>query len=276
VRRVAPAPETSGWVVESDCGTWRCQVVVLATGQYGAPVLPDWPGGARYGGTLLHSSAYRSAQPFAGQRVLVVGAGNSGAEIAADLADGGARWVGLSIRTMPPIVPRDPFGVPVQVTGIVMSALPAPLADRMARLVARLTLGDLQRHGLAPAAWWPYRARRVPLIDVGLVRAVRRGAVQVRPAVADLTEEGARYADGQVEPVDAIIAATGFRSPLPEVLALPDMLDETGAPRFPSGRRTTHPGLYFMGYTDSLRGHLYEANRDSRRLAREVARDLGR
>lgn len=271
VRQVRPAsPPDQSWVVVSDCGTWRCQVVVLAVGQYGEPVVPDWPGRARYAGVLIHSSAYRNPQPFVGRRVVVVGAGNSGAEIATELAAGGAAWVGISIRTPPPVVPRDPFGMPVQRTGIVMSLLPPALADRLARLVSRLALGDLTRYGLAPAGWAPYRARRVPLIDVGFVAALKRGDVHIRPAIADLTETGVRYQDGRKESCDAVIAATGFRSPLPEVLDAPGALDEAGEPRFHSGAPTNYPGLYFIGYTHSLRGHLFEANRDSRRLAREI------
>lgn len=277
VRRVGPAADPAqGWVVASDCGTWRSRVVVLALGQYGEPLVPDWPGRERYAGTLIHSSEYRNARPFAGRRVLVVGAGNSGAEVATDLAAGGASWVGLSVRTPPPIVPRDPFGMPVQRTALLLSQFPPALADGLARLVAQVTVGDLRRYGLAPADWSPYRARRVPVIDVGLVAALRSGAVQIRPAVEGLTDEGARYRDGSVEPCDAIIAATGFRSPLPELLDAPDTLDQAGEPRFASGRRTSRPGLYFMGYSHTLRGHLFEANRDSRRLAREIVQYLGR
>lgn len=276
VRGVRPAEggETA-WRVTSDCGAWRCRVVVLAMGQYGEPVVPPWPGRERFAGTLLHSSAYRNARSFAGRRVLVVGAGNSGAEIAADLADGGASWVGLSVRTPPQVVPRDPFGMPVQRTGILLSMFPPAIADRLARATGWLTLGDLTPYGLPPAAWGPYSARRVPLIDVGLVAALKRGAVQVRPAVADLSETGACYADGTVEPCDVIIAATGYRSPLPRVLDAPGALDEAGEPRFASGGATGYPGLYFIGYTHTLRGHLFEANRDSRRLAREITRYLG-
>jgi putative flavoprotein involved in K+ transport len=276
VRHVSPAADpTSGWLVVSDCGTWQCQVVVLAIGQYGKPVVPDWPGRTRYSGTLIHSSDYRNTAPFIGRRVLVVGAGNSGAEIATDLAAGGASWVGLSVRTQPPVVPRDPFGMPVQRTGILLSRFPPKLADGLARLVARVTLGDLRPYGLGPAAWGPYRTRRVPLIDVGLVAALKTGKVQIRPAVVDVTETGAQYLGGHIEPCDAIIAATGFRSPLPEVLDVPGALDDAGEPQFPSGTRTSHAGLYFMGYTHSLRGHLFEANRDSRRLASEIERYLG-
>jgi len=119
---------------------------------------------------LTHSTAYRNAAPYVGKRVLVVGAGNSGAEIATDLGDNGAKSVDLSVRTPPPIVPRDPFGMPVQRTSLLLSTLPVSIANRFARLTAKLTIGDLTRYGMpAPAEFSPYTTKRVPLIDVGFV-----------------------------------------------------------------------------------------------------------
>jgi putative flavoprotein involved in K+ transport len=255
------------WLVESDCGAWRCRAMVIATGHYNVPVLPDWPGRAAYGGSLIHSADYRSGRDYAGKRVLVIGAGNSGTEIAADLVEHAAALVAISIRTPPPIVPRDPFGMPVQRSGIVLSRLPPRLADRLGRLVARLTLGDLTRYGIQPPAWLPYSARHVPVIDVGFVKQLKRGRIQIRPNVANFTPVGVAYVDGREEQFDGVIAATGFKTGLPDLLDAPGALDGRGFPAFPSGRPTTHPGLYFMGYTEHLRGHLYEANRDSRRLA---------
>ena len=107
---------TSGprWQVESACGTWRPLVVVLATGQYDIPQQPTWPAQDSYTGQLIHSADYRNARPYIGKRVLVIGIGNSGAEIAADLAEQGAAFVAIGIRTQPPIVPRDAFGMPAQ------------------------------------------------------------------------------------------------------------------------------------------------------------------
>jgi cation diffusion facilitator CzcD-associated flavoprotein CzcO len=265
--RVASDGQQPGWLVESDCGTWRCRAVVIATGHYNVPVLPDWPGRAIYGGSLIHSIDYRSGRSYVGQRVLVIGSGNSGTEIAADLVEHGAAFMAISIRTPPPIVPRDPFGMPVQRSGIMLSRLPPPIADRLGRLVARLTLGDLTRYGIAAPAWLPYSARHVPVIDVGFVKQLKRGRIQVRPNVAHFTPAGVVYVDGREEAFDGVIAATGFKTGLPDLLDAPGALDARGFPAFPSGRPTPHPGLFFMGYTEHLRGHLYEANRDSRRLA---------
>jgi cation diffusion facilitator CzcD-associated flavoprotein CzcO len=274
VRMASIAPVT--WEIVGACDSWQSRVVVLATGQYGVPRMPALPGQECYDGEFTHSVNYRNAAPYAGKRVLVVGAGNSGAEIATDLAEHGAAFVAISIRTAPPIVPRDPFGSPVQRTSFLLSLLPPRLADRIARLTARLTLGDLSRYGMPAADWRPYSSRRVPVIDVGFVDALKRGRVRIRPALARLTATGAVYADGHSEPFDAIIAATGFSSGLDALLEDAAVLDEAAEPIAPSGEPTTSPGMFFVGYTHSLRGHLFEANRASRRLAANVASYLER
>jgi len=222
----------------------------------------------------VHSVDYSNAAPYAGRRVLVVGAGNSGAEIATDLAENGAAYVAVSVRTPPPIVPRDPFGLPVQRTSLVFSLLPDVIANRLGRISARLVLGDLTRYGMPKGNFAPYTTKRVPLIDVGFVGALKRGRIKVRPALERLTPTGAVFADGTSEPFDAIVAATGFVTGLESLIDVPGALDDLGEPRGGSGEPTAHPGLYFIGFIHSLRGHLFEANRASRRLARNVARYL--
>lgn len=272
VQRVerAPGDTEPAWLVSSSCGTWRSQIVVIATGHYNRPIIPSWPGQDSYQGSFSHSVEYRNGLPYAGKRMLVIGAGNSGTEIATSLAEQGAAAVAISVRTPPPIVPRDPFGIPVQLTGILMSHLPAKLADLVGRTIAQLWLGDLTRYGLRPAAWLPFSAHHVPVIDVGFVRELKRGRVQVRPNIARFTPSGVLFADGNAEDFDGVIAATGFHTGLREMIDAPGVIDERGLPIAHSGQPTAQPGLYFMGYTEHLRGHLYEANRDSRQLAAHI------
>ena len=263
------------WTVETvGKEAWHGRVVVIATGQYREAIVPPWPGRETYGGRLVHSVTYSNAAAYAGQRVLVVGAGNSGAEIATDLSDNGAASVAVSIRTPPPIVPRDPFGLPVQRTSILLSALPPAIANRLGWVTARIVLGDLTRYGMPKGEFAPYTTRRVPLIDVGFVDALKRGRVTVRPALERLTPTGAIFADGTNGSFDAIIAATGFSTGLEALIDAPRVLNDLGEPVGTSGAPTTRPGLYFVGFTHSLRGHLFEANRASRRLARHVERYL--
>ncbi len=267
--------EPGGWMVATGGGRcWHSRVVVVATGQYRDPFLPPWPGRDLYRGRLTHSVTYRNATPYVGQRVLVVGAGNSGAEIATDLIDHGAAFVAVSVRTPPPIVPRDPFGMPVQRTSLLLSALPPAIANRLGWATARLVHGDLTRYGMPRGEFAPYSTRRIPLIDVGFVDALKRGCVHIRSAVERLTPAGAVFADGTSEPFDAIIAATGFTTGLRSLIDGADVLDDRDEPRSGSGEPTSRPGLYFIGFMHSLRGHLFEANRASRRLARNVARYL--
>jgi len=264
-----------GWTLETKGGdAWHGRVAVIATGQYRLPILSPWPGRETYVGRIAHSVTYSNAAAYVRERVLVVGAGNSGAEIATDLSRNGAAYVALSIRTPPPVVPRDPFGLPVQCTSMLLSALPPAIANRVGWATARLALGDLTRYGMPAGDFAPYSTRRIPLIDVGFVDAIKRGRVKVRPALDRLTQAGAVFADGTSEPFDAIIAATGFTTGLESLIDVPGVLSDLGEPRGTSGEPTAQPGLYFVGFTHSLRGHLFEANRAARRLARNVERYL--
>jgi hypothetical protein len=276
--RIEPGapPERRAYLLETNRGTRRYRTVVVATGMYGEPVQPELPGRGGYRGALLHSSQYATGRALRGRRVLVVGLGNTGAEIAADLVETGAAFVAVAVRTAPPVVPRDFLGVPVQLFGIALGGLPAPIADRVGSAVARLALGDLGRYGLRKAQWEPFSDRRIPVIDVGFVRALKCGLVAIRPGIIGLTEGGAAYADGSQEPFDAVIFATGYRTGLERLIAIPEMLDETGYPQFSSGAPTSLPGLYFMGFVRSHRGHLFEIERASRRLARTVLDFNGR
>ncbi len=273
VRRVCRSEE-GGWIVETNHDVWHSKIVVIAAGHYGTPIIPDWPGRDDYAGQLLHSIDYRTGRTFADQRVLVVGSGNSGTEIACDLAEQGAAFVANSIRTPPPVAPREFLGTPVQVFGIVMSALPASIADGVGMIISRVAMGDLSPYGVRAAAWQPFSASKVPIIDVGWVKELKRGNVQLRPAVAGLTSAGVIYDDGQTEDFDVVVAATGFKTGLPNLIDVPGLLNEQGFPRYLSGQPTSARGFFFMGYAESVRGHLFEANRDSRRLAKIIQREL--
>jgi putative flavoprotein involved in K+ transport len=265
----------AGWAVDSRSKTWLARVVVVATGQFGQPVTPDWPGLAQFGGECLHSSKYTSGRAFAQRRVLVIGNGNSGMEIAVDLVEQGAAQVAIAMRSGSPVVPRDFLGAPAQVFGIWMNGLPPAFSDRVGQVLSRLALGDLRRYGLPAASWMPFSSHRTPVIDVGFAPALKAGKVSIRPAVAGFSQGGVIFADGHEEPFDGVICATGFRSGLEELLEPQGLLDEYGNPRFPSGAPTACAGLYFMGYFDSLRGFLYESNQASQRLAGEIRKFTG-
>jgi cation diffusion facilitator CzcD-associated flavoprotein CzcO len=239
--------------------------------------MPAWDGVDEFAGRLLHSADYRTGRDFAGLRVLVVGLGNSGAEIATDLVEQGAESVAVAVRTPPPIVTRELLGVvPVQLFGIALSPLGIPRAvDRMGAVLRKRAVGDLSPYGLGEPAWGPFTSRRPAVIDVGFLEVLKAGRVTVRPALARLTHDGVEYADGSSEAVDAVVVATGFGTGLESLLRdVPGVVGDDGQPLARSGEPTAAPGLYIIGFDETVRGHLFEARRESKRLARRIAKSL--
>jgi putative flavoprotein involved in K+ transport len=266
-------PEGAEWVVRADTGTIVAERVVVATGHSNVPFVPDWPGA--FAGGIVHSSEYRNPEAYRGRRVLVVGAGNSGAEIAVDLADGGAAEVLLSVRTPPSIVRRDTLGFPSQLLGIVSMHLPVPIVDRIGATMRRLSIPDLAPYGLsAPAR--PYtdflRRRVIPILDVGLVDAVRTGRVRVVTALERFDENAAVLADAEQLRVDDVIAATGFRTGLEPLVGHLGVLNDRGEPLVHAADQHPHaPGLHFVGYQVTLGGTFRLVGIEAREVARTVA-----
>ncbi|MDG9704565.1 NAD(P)-binding domain-containing protein [Streptomyces sp. DH37] len=276
VNRIDRADDGS-WVLRANGGRELvAPVVVVATGHNHTPRVPDWPGRDSFEGELLHARSYRDARPYEGRDVLVVGSGNTGAEIALDLAEGGAARVRLAVRTPPHIVRRSTLGWPAQATGIAVRRLPVRVVDGMARGLAKVSLPDLSRHGLPrPEAGLYTRVRQgaIPVQDTGFVKAVRQGRIEPVAAVESFDGPKVALADGGTIAPDAVIAATGYRRGLEEMVGHLGVLDERGLPRV-CGRRTlpTAAGLYFTGYTNPISGMLRELAIDARRIARAVAR----
>src|SRR5439155_419861 len=202
-----------GWRLVTSKGDLTARVVVVATGFNREPFVPGWPGMEGFTGTLLHSATYRNPEPFRGQDVLVVGTGNSGAEIAVDLVEGGARDVMISVRTAPNVLRRDLAGFPSQVVGLMIRRLPVPVVDKLAGIVQRLTVGDLTRYGMpAPAAGLYTRVRNdsIPILDVGLIPLLKKGRVRVVPAVEGFDGRRVLLAGGRSVEPGAVTASTGF------------------------------------------------------------------
>ncbi|MGH7342312.1 MAG: NAD(P)-binding domain-containing protein, partial [Candidatus Rokuibacteriota bacterium] len=274
---IRPVPGEGHWEIETARRTVGAHVVIVATGHYAEPRIPEWEGVDEYRGRLIHSAAYRSGREFVGSRALVVGLGNSGAEIATDLVEQGAASVSVAVRKPPPIVTREMFGVvPVQLFGIAFMPLGIPrTVDRIGATLRKRAVGDLRPYGIGDAAWGPFTVRRPAVIDVGFLGVLKAGRVTVRPALARLTRDGVEFADGSSGEFDVVVVATGFGTGLETILhGVPDLVSEHGQPLARSGEPTAALGLYFIGFDETIRGHLFEARRESKRLARRVARFL--
>ncbi|WP_393098267.1 flavin-containing monooxygenase [Streptomyces sp. LN325] len=254
--------------------------VVVATGHNHTPRIPDWPGRDAYSGELRHAGDYRDPAPYAGRDVLVVGVGNTGAEIAVDLVEGGAGRVRLAVRTAPHIVRRSTAGWAAQFTGILVRRLPVRLVDTLAGPMAKVSVPDLSAQGLPRPGTGLYsrvKEGSIPVQDVGLVAAVRKGRVEIVAAVEGCEEGKVVLADGTQIGPDAVIAATGYERALEGMVGHLGVLDERGRPVVHGGRTPKNaPGLYFTGFTNPISGMFRELALDARKIAKAVARAAGR
>ncbi|WP_055716270.1 flavin-containing monooxygenase [Streptomyces torulosus] len=279
VTRVERNPDGT-WLLRATGGReLTAGAVVVATGYNHTPNIPDWPGRDTFTGDLSHASAYRNPEPYAGRDVLVVGIGNTGAEIAVDLVEGGAKRVRLAVRTAPHIVRRSTAGWAAQYSAVLVRRLPVALVDRIAKPMARLSVPDLSAHGLPrPTSGLYSRVNEgsIPVQDVGIIDAVRKGKVEIVAAVEKFEDGKVVLADGSHVETDAVIAATGYRRALEGLLGHLDVLDGRGKPVVHGARSPRNaPGLYFTGFTNPISGMFRELALDAEKIAKAVAHTGG-
>jgi cation diffusion facilitator CzcD-associated flavoprotein CzcO len=268
--RVLGVKRRDRWIVETETASLTADNVIFATGIAGSPFRPDWPGIESFPGPVLHSSEYMNAKPFAARRVLVVGLGNSGGEIAIDLADVGSN-VSVSVRGPVNILPRDLLGIPIIAWAILQRSLPPSLVDTLNAPILRLAIGDLEKFGLRRPAKGPMAQvvenRKIPLLDIGTVDRIRRGMVALRPGILQISGANVHFDDGTHEAFDIIIQATGYRPNLRPLLPdHQDVLDRSGGP-LTCGNTTPHVGLFFCGYIPVTTGQLREIGLEAARIA---------
>ena len=265
------------WLVDTSAGEIRTSAVVLATGKYHTPAVPAWPGLDHFTGELVHSGDYRNAWPYQGRDVLVVGAGNSAADIAVQLADNGARKVWLAVRTPPHLVRRAMGPIPSDVFLELFARVPARVVDPLIARLNRLLFGDLSVYGfhrppLGLKATVEQRGR-IPTLADELVDAVRAGRVEVVAAVAAVGSGRVILDDGTAVRPEVIVAATGFSTDLDSLVGHLGVLDEHGDPR---GGFASHlgDGMFAIGYGIPPSGPLRAIRLAATPLAEQVAEFL--
>ncbi|MGW8439277.1 ArsO family NAD(P)H-dependent flavin-containing monooxygenase [Nocardiopsis sp. NPDC055879] len=217
VRRVERSGDRLRLVTDDDA--WLAQRVISATGTWAAPYIPDLPGRGVFEGEQLHTVDYRSPDRFAGQRVVVVGGGNSAAQILAELS---------TVAQTTWATARAPRFLPDDLDGRALFAL-ATQAQRS----QTAGLGDLG-----------------DIVAVPSVREAReRGALKTEPMFDHLTRTGVTWSDGTTMECDAILWCTGFR-PVLDHLAPLGLVDSQGRVTVEGTRSVVEPRLHLVGYGD--------------------------
>jgi cation diffusion facilitator CzcD-associated flavoprotein CzcO len=259
------------WTVNTSRGVLAARAVVVATGIVANPKTAHFPGQERFRGRIGHSVAYRRPDGYAGRRVLVVGVGNSGAEIGSELARAGAK-VTVAVRSGANVVPLTLAGLPLQYIAHWVRKLPRPVQQVAVAFVQRLTELRRGKPVLPRPAHSPLD--EIPVIGFHLVDAIVEGLIVVRPGIAELTSDGARFTDGTADRFDDIIVATGFTAALGPLGGLVQVDAKGFAQRRDRVVSQDQPRLYFVGHNYDADGGLHNISRDARLAARLIAGEL--
>jgi cation diffusion facilitator CzcD-associated flavoprotein CzcO len=222
----------------------RFDSLLVCSGHHREAFIPAYQG--TFTGRVVHSSTYKRPDPFAGQRVLVVGGGNSAADIAADVARA-ASHAALSMREGTYFIPKRIFGKPIDIVyGFWNSKIPKPLLQSALKLWLRVAIGKWEDYGLPTPTSAPLS--RHPTVNSSVLEALRHGRLVARPDIERYDGDTIHFTDGTREEFDAIIMGTGFRTSFPflsKQVANWDMAKTP--PLYLKMMHPTIPSLFFIG-----------------------------
>ncbi|XP_058069069.1 indole-3-pyruvate monooxygenase YUCCA6-like [Magnolia sinica] len=262
------------WRILANGSVFVCRWLIVATGENAEAVLPNIDGISDFHGLVLHTSSYKNGEDFRGEKVLVVGCGNSGMEICLDLCNNGA-LASIVVRDKLHILPRGMFGTSTFGLSMwLLKWLPIHLVDAFILFCSWLILGDTGQFGLKRPEIGPLQLKnttgKTPVLDVGTLAKIKSGNIKVVPSIRRFTTKGVEFFDGGAAEFDAVVLATGYRSNVPSWLKEGNFFSKKdGFPKkpFPNGWKGDN-GLYAVGFTK--RG-LLGASMDAQRVAEDIA-----
>lgn len=267
--------EKNHWSIHTDTDiVFEAKNVVFATGINRVPNFPTWQGQENYGGKIIHSRYYKNAQAFADQKVLVIGMGNTGAEVALDLTENDAQAF-ISVRGPVNFVPRDVNGRPVQLTAKTLAKLPFGIGDWLGMQIRKRIIGDLSKYGVPMSKMNPteqlLKTGKTPVIDIGTVAHIKSEKIKVLPDIAHFTPSGVCFKNGEIHDFDSVIACTGYRSQMEDFLEDTEgLLDQYAVPKQVIGEGK-FSGLYFVGFDNyKLGGILGTIATDSATISHDL------
>ncbi|KAG6429078.1 hypothetical protein SASPL_107117 [Salvia splendens] len=251
-----------------------CQWLVVATGENAERVIPDIPRLDEFGGEVIHACDYKSGDKFKGQRVLVVGCGNSGMEVSLDLCDHHAKPA-MAVRNAVHVLLREIMGKSTfELAMLLMRWLPLWIVDKAVLFLAWMVLGNMEKYGLKRPSTGPLELKnkygKTPVLDVGALEKIRSREIEVVPGITSFSKAGVELVTGEKKMIDSVILATGYRSNVPYWLQESEMFGKNGFPKnpFPNGWKG-EGGIYAVGFT---RRGLAGASADAVRVSQDIAK----
>lgn len=262
------------WRVEASSIEFLCRWLIIATGENSEPIFPKIEGLEKFSGKVVHTSEYKNGAEFKGNKVLVVGCGNSGMEIGLDLYNSGAH-VSLVVRNKLHILPREVLGRSTfGLSTWLLKWLPVKLVDRLLILCSWMTLGNTHKFGIKRPEIGPLQLKKItgktPVLDVGAICKIKSGDIKVVPGITKFTTRGAEFVDGKVGEFDSVILATGYRSNISSWLKEENLSGpEDGFPENPFPKNWKgKKGAFSVGFT---RNGLLGISTDAQRVAQDIS-----
>ena len=263
------------WITETNNGTYKSKYVIIATGPFGKPKPVSFKGMETFPGRILHSYSYKKGKDFKNQDVLVVGFGNSACEIAIDLFEQGAK-PSMAVRSAVNVVPRDLFGIPILRLSLLLSHLPARIADAINAPFMRLRFGDITKLGLKKMPYGAFQQIQndgnIPVLDIGTLKHIRQGHIRVFNDINYIQGKTIHFVDGKKENFDSIIAAIGYYRDSAQIIDVDKSRFEDLKVCIDKQKYFGKDGLYFCGFWIGPTGQFREISHDAQKIAKDIAR----
>lgn len=262
------------WQIETEKDQVQTDKIVICTGVNRIPNYPSWQGLDTDNNNIIHSRSYKRHDPYLNSKTLIVGMGNTGAEIALDLANHGIE-TDLSVRSIINIAPRDIMGRPSQISAKMLDKLPFGIGELVGTFIKNTVIGDMSKYGLETSKDSVVKQLRetgkTAVLDLGTVAKIKEGKIKVRKGIKSLDGTSVNFVDDTKIDYDKIILATGYKAQLEEIF--PGIETQLNKDHLPKSWKGTDEfsNVYFCGFDNyKLGGLLGTIFTDSQKIAKDI------
>jgi indole-3-pyruvate monooxygenase len=252
------------WQIKTNGDTYLADNVIVATGPFGKAKAIDFKGMESFEGKILHSSAYKTGKDFKGQKVLVVGFGNSACEIA------------MAVRSAVNVLPRDILGIPILQLGLLTAPFSPRLMDKLNAPLLSLFTEDIEILGLRKLPYGPLeqiqKDQSIPLLDIGTLKLIKEGHIKINVNIDHIDGKTVHFTDGKSEDFDAIVAAIGYEKGIStEVFKVDKSRFDDLRNKVDKQKYFGEDGIYFCGFWISPTGQIREIAQDAQKIAKAIS-----